>query len=267
MVMDYIDNSDAAKIAIIGSGNVATHLARGFANAGCNIVQVYSKTYDHAQCLAKTLPSCEAIDNIDKLVKDADLYLIAVKDAAVSEVAEKMTKVNGIVAHTSGSVSMTKISSASERIAVLYPLQTFSRDVKLNMNEVPFFTEASDGDTLEAIDAYARKLSSSVYHANSSQRMTLHIAGVLSCNFVNYLWDRTAEVLARDGYEFKVVEPLIRITLDKALAVGPHKAQTGPAMRNDSQVMTQHMSKLDEDLAKLYGEISQAIIKSHRIDE
>lgn len=253
------------RVVIIGSGNVATHLARGFRQAGCDVVQVYSRSATHARRLADEV-GAEPVDSLDRLVTDADLYLIAVADAAVSVIADAMPKVGGIVAHTSGSVPLSALSGASERRAVLYPLQTFTRDAVVKLEEIPFFTEASDDSVLQEIDVFARMLSPKVYHADSARRKTLHIAGVLSCNFVNYLWDCTAQVLEADGYDFSVVEPLIRATLDKAVALGPRASQTGPAMRCDVEVMREHMDRLDPEMAKIYRDLTNAIIATHHLN-
>ncbi|MDE5555018.1 MAG: DUF2520 domain-containing protein, partial [Muribaculaceae bacterium] len=197
---------------------------------------------------------------------DADLYIIAVADAAVTPIAESMPPVSGLVAHTSGSVPLDALAPASSRTAVLYPLQTFTREASVRLDEVPFFTEASDPETLATIDCFAHRLSPKVFHADSARRKTLHIAGVLSCNFVNYLWDCTAQVLAADGYDFSVVEPLIRATLDKAVALGPRASQTGPAMRCDVEVMRQHIARLEPDMAKLYRDLTNLILKTHQLD-
>ncbi|MDE6702245.1 MAG: DUF2520 domain-containing protein [Muribaculaceae bacterium] len=254
------------EIVIIGAGNVATHLAHAFQNAGCHIAQVYSRSLGHASRLAFELKDSRPIDDLSLLTEEADLYIISVADAAVATIAEAMPKVKGIVAHTSGSVPLAALTPASDRTAVLYPLQTFTRDAVVDIANVPFFTEASDAKTLEDIDSFARLLSDKVYHADSYKRKTLHIAGVLSCNFVNYLWDCTAQVLAADGYDFSVVEPLVRATLDKAVAIGPRAAQTGPAMRCDAEVMRQHMERLDPDKARIYRELSNEIMKTHKLD-
>lgn len=256
----------ADRVVIIGSGNVATHLARGFKQSGCLIEQVYSRSIDHARRLASEVGVSEAIDSLADLVTDADLYIIAVADAAVAQIVEAMPPVSGLVAHTSGSVPLATLAHASSRTAVLYPLQTFTREASVRLDEVPFFTEATDSDTLSAIDRFARLLSPKVFHADSARRKTLHIAGVLSCNFVNYLWDCTSQVLAVDGYDFSVVEPLIRATLDKAVALGPRASQTGPAMRCDVDVMRQHIARLEPEMAKLYKDLTNSILKTHQLD-
>lgn len=141
---------------IIGSGNVASHLSRGLYDAGVSIVQVYSRNLDHAQRLACAYKDCQAIDCIDHINRNADIYLIAVSDFAVHVVAEEMPKVNGIVAHTSGSIPLESLAKTSDRTAVLYPLQTFTREAIVELDKVPFFTEASDSRTLLDIDGVAR---------------------------------------------------------------------------------------------------------------
>lgn len=254
------------KIVIIGSGNVASHLAKGFIHNGCDVVQIYSRTMTNAARLADDIDGAEAIDSLDKIVSDADLYLISVADGAVDQIVKSMPHVNGIVAHTSGSIPLSTLALASSSTAVLYPLQTFTRDADVCLSEVPFFTEASDIETEHKIDEFARLLSPKVYHADSAKRKTLHIAGVMSCNFVNYLWDCTAQVLAQDGYDFSVVEPLVRATLDKAVSIGPRAAQTGPAMRQDVDVMREHISLLGSEKAVIYRQLSQAILSTHGLD-
>lgn len=251
---------------IIGSGNVASHLARGLNVAGVDIIQVFSRDLAHAERLARNFDGCREIDSLKGIDRNADLYLIAVSDAAVHMIADEMPRVEGIVAHTSGSIPLHALEKASKHTAVLYPLQTFTRDAYVELPKVPFFTEATDCETLSRIDEVAHMISPHVYHADSSQRQTLHIAGVLSCNFVNYLWDCTAEVLKRDGYDFSVVEPLIRATLDKAVKLGPRASQTGPAKRCDVEVMREHISKLDPQTAGLYLALTKAILNTHNLD-
>lgn len=155
---------------------------------------------------------------------------------------------------------MSVLAPASDSVAVLYPLQTFSRGAHLDLRHVPFFTEASDTAALEVIDGYAHMLSPVVRHADSRQRTVLHIAGVMSCNFVNYLWRLTAEELGREGYGFELVRPLVEATLDKAFAIGPEAAQTGPAARGDLATIQKHISMLPADTAAIYDLLSQAII-------
>ncbi len=256
-----------ARIGFIGSGNVATHLARGFLAAGLSVCQVISRDICHARALAATLPGCAAADDVLSLDLSLDYVIISTSDTSVSDVAQKIHDYRGVLMHTSGSIPMTVLSSSASSYGVLYPLQTFSRDADVDLTQVPFFTEASDESSLAKIDSLAALLSKSVHHADSAQRGTLHIAGVLSCNFVTYLWQCATEQLQKDGYNFDVLAPLIRATLDKTLAVGAHQAQTGPARRGDVDVMRAHIERLPEKIRPIYREISQAIMDSHSVNK
>ena len=99
------------KITILGAGNVATHLALAFKKAGHEIIQIYNRSDDAGQELARTVAASFTSD-ISEL-KEADVYLLAVKDDAIEERALQL-KANGkIVAHTSGTKSKKLLDGSS----------------------------------------------------------------------------------------------------------------------------------------------------------
>ena len=72
------------KIVLIGAGNVATHLGSALCGAGCDVVQVYSRTKESAMELADKL-SAEYTVSVDGIRCDADMYIVALKDSALQE--------------------------------------------------------------------------------------------------------------------------------------------------------------------------------------
>ncbi|EJF11740.1 NAD(P)-binding domain-containing protein [Pontibacter sp. BAB1700] len=76
--------------SIIGSGNVAWHLGKALQQAGHKIVAVYSPTPSHRKELAKELASAVALNSVDMRNIDAELFLIAVPDAALASVAAQL---------------------------------------------------------------------------------------------------------------------------------------------------------------------------------
>ncbi len=134
-------------IVIIGSGNVATHLASALSRAGINIPQLFSRNLLHAKQLASRV-GAEPIDNLNDLTLDADLYLISVADASIEEVVNKMPLVKGVVAHTAASVEMSVLSRFSH-FGVFYPFQTFTKEKSLDFKEIPLLLEANDEVTLK----------------------------------------------------------------------------------------------------------------------
>lgn len=250
------------RVAIIGAGNVATHLAMGFHRAGCRITEVVSRDISHAAALAAKV-GARASDDVSLMDGTADYVVISVSDSAVAEVSSVLGARDAVVVHTSGSVPIEALSANHRHAGVLYPLQTFSRDVPVDISRVPFFTEGSTADTLEKVDVLARLLSADVYHADSSKRKLLHIAGVLSSNFTVYLLGRCAEVLAAGGYPLEVVRPLVEATMSKTFAVGPHDAMTGPARRGDMAVVDAQCAAVPDRFRPIYRLISDNIYKEY----
>lgn len=257
---------ESPRIVIIGAGNVATHIARGLKAAGADIVQVCSRNPEHARALAEAV-GAEALSDPALVDHEADFCIICTVDGAVASTAAALPQMLGVVVHTSGSVPMDVLRCASPRVGVMYPLQTFSRHRSLDLARVPFFNEAADEATLAVIDAVASMLSANVHHADSSTRPYLHVAGVLGCNFPNYLLGCASEVLARGGFSLDVLRPLLEETVAKAFEFGPEQAQTGPARRGDVATIECHASMLPPEQAAIYRMISEAIMHHYHHEQ
>ncbi|MDE6278121.1 MAG: DUF2520 domain-containing protein [Muribaculaceae bacterium] len=252
------------RIAIVGSGNVATHISRGLASAGHDIAGVYSRTSAHARELADALGVPVFLSPEELAAAKPDVVLFSVADACVSELVGAFPPMPGVVAlHTSGTLPQEVLSPITSDVGILYPLQTFSKAMPVELDKVPFFVEGTTDRTSACARELAESLSSSVHYANAAHRKVLHIAGVLSCNFPNYLWECCERLLTEAGYPLEVVEPLVRATVDKAFAIGPHKAQTGPARRGDREVIETHEKSLPAPLSEIYRLLSAEIFKTH----
>lgn len=256
------------KIVFIGSGNVATHLASALVAAakGC-VARIVSPNYCHAAALAERVGAVASADIAD-IDTDADYVVICTADDAIAQVAAEMPRLtHGLLVHTSGSVDMSVLTPGSDRVAVMYPLQTFSRDVDVNVAEVPFFTEASDDASLRDVDALAAMMSQTIIHADSDRRRVLHVAAVLACNFTSYMLNCAEQVLGSEQLPLRLLKPLVQTTIDKCFDVGPERAQTGPARRGDTEVVKHHLAMLsDPELREIYRTISQAIMRHFNPD-
>lgn len=253
------------RIAIIGAGNVATHLAVAL-SAKADIVQIYSRHRENACCLASRItPEPAVTDRADEIIRDADVYIVSVKDDAIAEIAATSGDDDGLWVHTSGSVPMSVFAGRKKRYGVLYPLQTFSKDVAVDMAEVPFFVEGGDEATADEIKDIARLMSPVVNVADSEQRKRIHAAAVFACNFTNHLWAVAEKILNDGGYGFDVLMPLLRVTLDKAGKVSPSAGQTGPARRGDTGTMQRHIELLDDADAEIYRMLSRSIMEKYNV--
>lgn len=253
------------RVVIVGSGNVAEALARALPASGAELCQVFARNRERGPRVAALGGTTWTADP-DRLA-EADLYLIAVSDRAVGEVAASLRLPDGAVAaHTAGSVPLDALEAFPRR-AVIYPLQTFTAGRAVDFARVPLFLEASDKGTYQAVERFARRLSSQLYPADSKCRGILHLAGVLACNFVNALYAAGERTLAREGLPFEALRPLIAETAAKALAApSPAAVQTGPAVRGDLPTLERHRALLAEEplLLEIYNLMSRYIWETSR---
>lgn len=250
------------RVVIIGSGNVATSLAHGLA-ARCEVAQIYSRTLAHARTLADAVGCCNATDDLNSLVMDADIYVIAVRDDVIADVIAAVPDNGALWLHTSGSKPIDLFKGHRTRYGVLWPMQSFSREVVTPLDEVHFFAEASDDATLGDLMEMAQLMSCHVIEADSEQRKRLHVASVFCCNFANHMWTLADELLTDAGLPFDAMKPLIRTTVDKLDRLSPAQSQTGPAVRHDTQVIANHLAMLDGDKHEIYRLLTDSIINHH----
>jgi len=250
------------RITIIGSGNVATHLAAAFKNAGHSLVQIYSRDMQHAALLAYHVKA-EAIDNLAQINPEADLFVIAVKDDAIETVASALSKYQKLIVHTSGATDLQALLNYTQQAGVFYPLQTFTKTKEVNFNTVPLCIEGADEKITSQLNELAYTITQNVYHINSAERKTLHLAAVFACNFPNYLYYLSQQLLAGKQLPFDLLRPLILETAEKVQEHLPADVQTGPAIRNDEKTMSAHLQQLakNPELQALYKMLSQGIIK------
>jgi predicted short-subunit dehydrogenase-like oxidoreductase (DUF2520 family) len=250
------------RITLVGSGNVATHLGAAFKNAGHQIVQVWSRNLQNAALLAYHIKA-EPIADLSEISADTDLIIISVKDDAVETVASFITLKNVLIVHTCGAVSMQVLEKYFTNCGVFYPLQTFSKTRELDFRSVPLCLESTDKNSMDLLLDLARTVSNNVSVVDSDQRKTLHLAAAFACNFSNYLYSVSADLLQENQLDFELLKPLILETALKVQTFLPAKVQTGPAVRKDEQTMAAHLELLKQhpDLQVIYQLLSQGIIK------
>ena len=222
-----IDNSSFMRIVIIGRGRLATNLEHALLTAGHEVVSVNSRT-------------------LESLPFEADVFIVAVKDAALADVIRAATKgrENQLFVHTAGSMPMDLFEGLTAHYGVFYPMQTFSKERMVDFNDISVFLETNDEISMERLKKLAATLTTHIYELDSEGRKHLHLAAVFACNFVNHCYALSAEVLAAKDLPFSVMLPLVDETARKVHEMAPKDAQTGPAVRGDQNVMQMQANML-----------------------
>ena len=240
-------------ISIVGSGNVAFHLGNALKNSGINIDYICSRNEIESISLAKKLNAKETLD-LQQLSK-SDMVLLCVPDDIVYEFINKIP--NTSCAYTSGSIELTKVES--KNIGVFYPLQTFRKKDKIEIEKVPIFVEATNEVFQNQLIELAKKISNNVSIVNSEERKKYHLSAVFLNNFTNHLLYLSQKEADKNGLKWDNLLPLLEETFKKNLTSNPFDNQTGPARRNDLITIEKHLSMLEGKSKEIYQIITESI--------
>ncbi|MDC6351356.1 DUF2520 domain-containing protein [Zeaxanthinibacter sp. PT1] len=244
------------KVVLIGTGNVANQLFQTWRTVQeVDLIQVVGRSEEKLQSFA---PFTET-GQVHKINQEADIYLLAISDDSVQEVAAQLNIKDKLLLHTAGNLSID-VFDKTQRCGVFYPLQTFSSSRQANFREIPICIESRDKDDMEQIRRLGHTLSEKVVEISSEQRQQLHLAAVFANNFTNHLLKISQELLEENKLNFELLRPLIRETTAKLEQLSPLDAQTGPARRADYGTMDKHLDLLKNELHKdIYRLISKSI--------
>lgn len=249
------------RVAIIGTGNLGTHLCKAFGKSDYDIAQVCGRTIAKAKPLAE---ECNAQPIILKDL-DADVVIIAVSDDYIDDICRDLPdniKQNAIVAHTSGTRSLDALEQCQHR-GVFYPLNTFSKNFNFNFSTTPILLNGSKS-IVEKLRKIANVISNNVSFMSDIDRKETHLSAVIICNFTNHLIYLAKARLEKLGIDSDVLEPLLVETIRKQALLNPFEAQTGPARRKDTETMEKHIKMLNNPQVKeLYRTLSESILKSY----
>ncbi|MDR3061863.1 MAG: DUF2520 domain-containing protein [Dysgonamonadaceae bacterium] len=247
-------------IVLIGAGNLATQLGMALKENGFPIVCVHSRTFSSAENLGKLLQVPYTNVPAD-IPSDAELYIFAVNDDALPELLKKIPANQGLWAHTAGSLPLSVFEGYANRFGVIYPLQTFNMQQKVDFGNIPVFIEANNRQDETVLLELARKLSGKVIPLCSEKRKYYHLAAVFACNFSNHMYTLASDILEKQDLDWRNLLPLIKETASKIETISPAKAQTGPAVRYDRTIIDKQIELLKDDKTKqtLYENISRSI--------
>lgn len=255
-----ITTTKGRQIVVIGAGNVATHFAHAFSSNGDKIVQIYSRTIESAHCLAEQF-GVGYTNNLACLKTDADIYIFAISDDALFDVALDLKLKDKICFHTSGTVPMDVLAPVTKNYGVVYVPQTFVKYMAMDYSRLPFCIEAANTATLEVLQKMVSNISPKIYTIDGEQRRYLHLASVFANNFGNCINAMAQQIMEQHNLSFEIIHPLIEETARKIQYGNLWNLQTGPAKRGDNGTLDKHRRLLVDNPKYLeaYNVLTQII--------
>lgn len=254
-------------ISIIGTGNLAWHLARRLHQSGYRIAQIYGRNINDAAELAKTVQAAP-IDSMDAFITNTDILFLCIRDSAIAEAASQWSALideNCLLLHTSGTISSGVLQLHHQKSGVWYPLQTFTKQMETKWEGIPVYITADEEDIFHTLAQIARQCGAIPVRSGDDSRQKIHTAAVIVNNFVNHLLALTHDYCEKEKLDYNHLLPLLEQTIAKSKVSGPLSAQTGPARRNDLTTIEKHLQSLAHypELQKIYRAMTESILKMY----
>jgi len=176
-------------VSIIGTGNVGYHVHKMIAKlSDYEVVSICGTSIEKAKSI-KAGKTASYIDNLNQVPK-SDIVLLCVPDTKIKSIAKKLSKLSqldrSVVAHTSGSVSSSHLSSC-KKYGVFYPLQTFTKGQRMSYNIIPFCIHGNTSAVVKKLTVLASLISKDVRKVDDKARKEIHLSAVLVNNMVNHI--------------------------------------------------------------------------------
>jgi predicted short-subunit dehydrogenase-like oxidoreductase (DUF2520 family) len=242
-------------IAVIGSGRVASALARVLGERGAPVRFIASRDLEHARAAADFVgKSVEALP-LDAIPGTAQRVIIAVSDAAIAPLAEQLARTgftHGIALHTCGSLgpeALAPLADAGVSIGVLYPMQTFpTREQGVHSLPGTYFAISGDPAATDWARELVALIPGRIISSEPGKSALFHAAAVMACNYQTTLIDAALEAMECAGANreeaLAALAPIARATLENTLRMGPQAALTGPISRGDTETVRRNIDAL-----------------------
>lgn len=270
------------RIGIIGAGALGQALAQRMYQSGYTVSAVVSRSTVSAKKLAvKT--KCLNFGTDFMLLKNCNVVIMAVPDAAIRPVAKKLTAIpfthsKMIIVHTSGTLTSSVLSDAKKNrkssvfTASMHPMQTFPRKINWNKKKLTdqfdgiYFGIEGDSFALKHIKKIILALNARLIIVPENKKTLYHTGGVFASNFlvasmhiVKSMYD---EMGLNEKKTIAIMYPIIRQTLKNITERGTRYSMSGPVARKDFKTIAHHrkvMKRFNPDYEKAYKALTQIL--------
>ena len=185
---------------------------------------------------------------------DAELVLLAVPDAAIAEVAQRVP-IGPWVAHVSGATSLTALAPHERRLSV-HPLQTLSLQRGPEQLDGAWAAITFDTDDARRVAEWlASILGLRAFPLADADKPLYHAGAAIASNFLVTLYRAAARLLEESDAPPEALVPLMERTIENGFAL------TGPIARGDWSTVEAHLRALEDrapDLVPLYRALAEA---------
>ncbi len=249
-----------ATFVLIGPGRAGLALALGLVGAGHRPAGVLGRHPQRAASAARRLDTAQ-LDWAAELPA-ADLMILAVRDDAIEEVAQRLAERASAVTsaiHLSGLRTVTALDPLARTglaTGILHPLQTLptAEAGAAALSGSWMAVTAADGGLRELLEDLVRSLGARPFTLEDSQRPVYHAAAASASNYVLAALALAARLFDAAGVPFEASRPLVEAVTENAFALGPAAALTGPIARGDVGTVRSQLAAVEQAAPELLAD-------------
>lgn len=197
------------------------------------------------------------------MITTPDRTIAATNDSLA---AARVVRSGDVVFHCSGSLpssDLAAVAALGARVASVHPLKSFA-DPRTAARTFAGTYCAAEGDraALDVLAPAFEAIGGRVAEIDPQYKTIYHAASVIVCNYLAALMEAGLRCYEKAGLErdtaTRMMEPLVRETLENVLGIGTARALTGPIARGDEEVVSRHLAALgawDGRIAAIYRDL------------
>jgi predicted short-subunit dehydrogenase-like oxidoreductase (DUF2520 family) len=260
---------------IVGAGRVARALALALQPQEITPPLLWGRAAEKARSAAASVGAVAEPD-LDRLIAECDLIVIAVADDALADVVSRMAATlpgsipSPFIFHVSGrsgAAILEPLGKAGAITAAIHPAMTFTGDAESEVGRMAgarFAITAAPGEAIERARQIVALLGGIAVEIAEERRALYHAAFCHASNHLVTLISGAAEGLRDAGVDdpAALLAPLVRAALENSLAHG-FGGLSGPLLRGDARTIGDHLAALAADspaLLPAYSAMARATL-------
>ena len=247
----------AITLNAVGCGRVGRTLARLWSQRGAfEIGDVFDHTRAKSEAAVAFIGGGRASSGISEM-RRAGVWMLAPTDDQIVSCCAALARggqlaAGDIVFHCSGALPSSDLAAAracGATIASVHPLKSFADPAAATQNFSGTWCAAEgDAAALAVLRPAFERIGASVREIDAGAKMFYHAASVFASNYLTALLEAGARCHERAGSSredaLRMMEPLVRETLDNVFKLGTVQALTGPIARGDQAVVARQVAAL-----------------------
>ena len=235
------------RIGFVGAGKVGFTLGKYMSERNVCVSGYYSRSTESAE-EASVFTHTRHYETLEELAASSDALFLTVPDGAVESVWNSISRyplTGKCICHCSGAMSSAVFSEISQMGAFGYSIHPLfavhSRLQSYKEISKAYFTIEGAPEYLDYWKTFFEDLGNPVRIICADQKVLYHSAAVFASNLVTGLYEESASLLMRCGFDRKsaqeAIGPLFVNNCLSVAAKGPMEALTGPVERGDEKTV------------------------------